>query len=237
MHAVGLELFYHTVGPALGTTEDERLAVVLDQSGRDRYPLGPVDLPEVVSDVALRLFGRFDGHPHGVVLVGADDRLHLASDRGREEEDLALGRPGLVQQAAHCREEPHVGHAICLVEHHGRDVVEPHVAALDQVLEASRAGHHDVDAVVEGAALVSVAGAAEDGHDPLAVMAQQSSDHVMYLRRQLVVRHEHQRPGPPRADRTELTASGIPKASVLPDPVGALPQISLPVRAGGIVSD
>ena len=38
-------------------------------------------------------------------------------------------------------------------------------------------------------------------------------------------------------DWVDLTTSGIPKASVLPDPVGALPQMSLPARAGGMVSD
>ena len=38
-------------------------------------------------------------------------------------------------------------------------------------------------------------------------------------------------------DCTVLTTSGMPKASVLPDPVGALPQMSRPASAGGIVSD
>ena len=64
-HAVGLELLDDAVGPALGPAEDERLSVVLDQFGRDRHPLGPIDLPEVVGDVTLRLLGRLDGNSDG----------------------------------------------------------------------------------------------------------------------------------------------------------------------------
>ena len=233
---MGLELPDDAVGAALGAAEDEGLAVVLDELGRDGHPLGPIDLPEVVGHVALGLLGGLDGDPDRVPLVVADDRLHLASDGGREEEDLAVRRR-LVEQAAHRGKEPHVGHAIGLVEHDGRDIVEEDVAPLDQVLEASRAGHHDVDALVQGPHLVAVARAAEDGHDPLAVLPHEPSDDLVHLRGQLACRHEDERPRAPGRDCTVLTTSGRPKASVLPDPVGALPQMSRPAKAGGIVSD
>ena len=106
---------------------------------------------------------------------------------------------GLVEQAAHRREEAHVGHAIRLVEHHRRDVVEADVAPLDQVLEASGAGHHDVDALVQGTHLVAVSRATEDGDDPLAVMPEEVADDLVHLRGQLAGRHEDQRPRAPRA--------------------------------------
>ena len=197
-HAMGLQLPDHAVGPALGPAEHERLSVLLNQFGRDRHTFGPIDLPEVVGDVALRLLGRLDGDPDRVMLVVADDRLHLAADGGREEEDLAVRR-GLVEQAAHRGEEAHVGHAVRLVEHDRRDVVETHVAPLDQVFEAPRAGHDDVDALVQRAHLVAVAGAAEDGDDPLAVMPEEAADDIVDLRGQLARRHEDQRPRAARA--------------------------------------
>ena len=167
----------------------------------------------------------------GFVLVAADDRLDLSPDGGGEEEDLAVGSR-LVQQAAHRGEEPHVRHAVRLVEHDGGDVIEPDVAPLDEILESTRAGHHDVDPLVQGPHLVAVPRAAEDGHDPLAVMAQEVAQDVVDLRGQLPGRHQHQRPRAPRPRSAVLTARGIPKASVLPEPVGALPQMSRPAERG-----
>ena len=148
--------------------------------------------------VALRLLSGLDGDPDGVTLVVADDRLHLAPDGGREQEHLAVRRC-LVQQAAYRRKETHVRHAIRLVEHHGRDVVEADVAPLDQVLEASRARDDDVDALVQGTHLIAVAGAPEDGDDPLAVVPQEASDDVVDLRGELACRHEDERPRAARA--------------------------------------
>jgi len=187
-----LELLDDPVGSTLGTAEDERLPVVFDQLGGDRHPVGPVDFPEVVGDVALGLFGGLDGDPHGVPLVVADDRLHFTTDRGREEEHLAV-RCRLVEQAAHRGKESHVRHAVRLVEHHGRDIVEADVAAFNQVFESSRASHNDVDPLVEGAHLVAIAGATENGDDPLAVVPQEVSDDVMDLGSQLSCRHKDQR--------------------------------------------
>jgi hypothetical protein len=174
--------------------------VVLDQLGGDRHPVRPVHLPEVMGDVTLRLLGGLDGDPHRVTLVVADDRLHLTTDGGREEEHLAV-RCRLVEQAAHRGKESHVRHAVRLVEHHGRDIVEADVAALNQVFESSRASHNDVDALVEGAHLVAVAGATEDGDDPLAVVPQEVPDDVMDLGGQLACRHKDQ--------RTRLTGSRL----------------------------
>ena len=91
-HPLGLELPDDAVGPTLGPAEDERLPVVLYQFGRDGNTFGPVHLPEVVDHVALRLFRGLNGNPDRIMLVAANDRLDFPTDRGREEEDLALGR-------------------------------------------------------------------------------------------------------------------------------------------------
>ena len=169
---VGLELPDDTISPALGAAEHEGLSVLLNQFGRDRHTFGPIHLPEEMGDVALGLLGRLNSDPDRITLVGADDRLHLTADGGREEEHLAVRRR-LVEQPAHCREEPHVRHAVSLVEHDGRDVVETHIAPLNQVFEASRARHNDVDTLVQRTYLIAVAGPTEDGDHPLAVVAQE----------------------------------------------------------------
>ena len=105
----------------------------------------------------------------------------------------------LVQEAADRGKKAHVGHAVRLVEDHGRHLVEAHFASFDQVLEAPRTGHHDVDALVEGTHLVAVSGAAKNGHDPLAIMPEQVPDDIVHLRGQLARRHEDQRPRAARA--------------------------------------
>ena len=192
-----LELAHHSVGAVLGSAEHEGLPVALDDLCGDGDPLGALDLPEVVGDVGLGLRGRLDGEPHGVPLVRADDRLHLPPDGGREEHDLAVGRR-LVEQAAHCGQEPHVGHAVGLVEDHGGHVVEADVSPCDEVLQAARARHHNVDALVQGAHLVAVPRPAEDRHDALAGGPEQVDQDRVHLRGQLACGHEDQRPGTAR---------------------------------------
>ena len=220
-HAVRLELADDTIGSALGAAEHEGLPVVLDQLGRDGHPIGPLHLPEMVGDVALRLRRGLDGHPDRVPLVAADDGLDLAPDGGREEEHLAI-RGGLVQEAAHRREEPHVGHAVRLVEDDRGHVVETHVTPLDEVFEAAGAGDHDVDPLVQGAHLVAVAEAAEDRDDPLAVGAEQVAQDVVHLRGQLPGRHEDQRPRAAWARLYGVGGQGDPEGQRLARPGGRL---------------
>ncbi len=196
-HPVGLELLDDAIGPTLGAAEDECLTVALYQLRGDGDPIGPVHLPEVVVDVPLGLRGRLDGDLDRVPLVAADDRLHLAPDGGREQHDLAV-RCRLVQQAAHRGQEAHVRHAVRLVEHDGGDVVEPDITPLDQILQAARARHHDVDALLQGTDLLAVARAAEDRDDALAVVPQEVAEHLVHLRGQLACRHEHERLGATR---------------------------------------
>jgi len=86
--------------------------------------------------------------------------------------------------------------AVGFVEHHGRDVVQADVAALDEILEPAGAGHDHVDALVEGADLVAVAGATEDGDDALAVAAEEGAQDGVHLRGQLAGGDKDQRPRP-----------------------------------------
>ena len=187
--ALRLELSNNAVGTTLGATEHEGLSVVLNQLRRDRHSIGALDPPEVVRHITLCFFRRFDVHPDRVPLIVADDRLHFASDGGREKENLAI-RGCLVEQSAHRWEKPHVGHAIRFVEHDRRDVVEKDVTPLDQVLETPGTGNHDVDTLVQGAHLIAVTGTTKYGDDAFAIMPEKAPDDLVHLRGQFARRHQ-----------------------------------------------
>jgi hypothetical protein len=142
-----------------------------------------------MDDIALLLFGRFDVDPHRVVLVAANDGLDFPADRGREKEELTIGRR-LVQQAADSRQESHVGHTVRFVQHDRRDVVQHDITAFDQVLETARTGHDDVDTLMKGTNLVAISGSPEDRNHTLALATQERTQDGMYLGRQLTGRHE-----------------------------------------------
>ena len=188
-----------------------------------------------MGDVTLLLLGRLDVDPNRVVLIAADDGFDLTPDGGREEQHLAVGRR-LVQQAAHGRQESHVRHAVRFVQHDGRDVVEPDVAALDQILEPPGAGHDHVDALVQGADLVAIPGAAEDRHDPLASRPISEPRTACTCDASSRVGTRMRARGRRGRDWVMLATIGRPKARVLPEPVGALPQMSRPARAAGMVA-
>ena len=79
---------------------------------------------------------RLGSVPHRFALVGADELLDVAVERGREQQRLAIG-PDLVEDAVDLGKEAHVGHAVGLVHHHDVDLVEADGALVDQVLEAA----------------------------------------------------------------------------------------------------
>jgi hypothetical protein len=141
------------------------------------------------------------------------------------------------KQTANGGKEPHVRHAVRLVEHDGRDVVQADVAALDEILEASRAGHHHIDALVQGAALVAVPGTSEDGDHPLAVATEERASTACTCEASSRVGTRMSALGRRGRDCFMLATIGMPKASVLPEPVGALPQMSRPASAAGMVAD
>ena len=97
-----------------------------------------------------------------VVEEALDEHVHARVERGGEQHPLATAR-SLLEDAAHGREEAEVGHVVGLVEHGHLDGAEVDVALLDQVLETTRAGDDDVDALADCLYLGVLAHAAEDG--------------------------------------------------------------------------
>ena len=133
-------------------------------------------------------------------------------------------------------QEAHVGHAVGLVDDDELDGVELDVAPVDEVHQAAGAGDGDVDAAAQRVELLAEAVAAVERLD-----AASRGDRPAGPARRGPARPAHgwarargpwaggARPWPTRA------TMGMPKAMVLPEPVGALPQRSRPARASGRV--
>jgi hypothetical protein len=101
----------------------------------------------------------------------------------------------LVEQAAHCRQETHVGHSIRLVHHDLADAVEAQCAHRQQILQAAGAGDDHFDAGRERLALGPVADPAVHRHDVVASDARERAQLGGDLGGELTSRSEHQRGG------------------------------------------
>jgi hypothetical protein len=75
--------------------------------------------------------------------VRLGDPSHLALERGREQQRLALGRGHLYDPVDH-RAEAHIEHPVGLVEDEQPDATERHISAIDQVEQPSRRRDEDV---------------------------------------------------------------------------------------------
>ncbi len=110
---------------------------------------------------------RADLVDDGIALNLVGELGHCRVERGGEHQYLAF-LAGQLDDAANCREEPHVGHAVGLVDDDLVDVVECHETGLDQVLEPAGACHDELGGGVEGLALGAVAHPAVHRHDVMA---------------------------------------------------------------------
>ena len=114
-----------------------------------------------------------------------------AVERGAEQQHLALAT-GALEDATDRREEPHVGHAIRLVDDDRGDIVELDDTGRQQVLETAGAGDDQLGAALEGAALRPVPDPAVDGDELMTAPANQRPKRSGDLTGQLTRRHEHQ---------------------------------------------
>ena len=177
-----------------------------DHLGGGRHAVGAVDLPEVVGGVAgVGVDALLDLVTGGIVLVATDQLVDLTVEGGREQHRLTVGR-ALVEQALHLVDEPHVGHAISLVEDHHLDGVEEDEALVDQVGETARAGDDDVDPASEGLGLLGEGDAAVDGFDARRIVhaAGELTDLGADLRGELTGGHEDEASGVTRRGVAEV---------------------------------
>ncbi len=93
----------------------------------------------------------------------------------------------------------HVSHLVGLVDDDGRDVAEVHRPHLEEILESSRAGHDELDTLVERTALRAVADAAVDRDRRVAFALGERRQLGHDLLGELTGRRQHERNGTLRA--------------------------------------
>jgi len=209
-----LEPVSQPLGAVARAAEHDGVAVRAHQIGGGADLGDLVDGPEVVEHVTrgLGLGGELVAHRR--LLVAADQRVDVAIQRGRPEHGLAAAGCQ-VEQAAHLREEAHVGQPISLVHHGDLDGAEVDLALVDQVLQTARTRHDDVDATAQGLDLHTHRGAAIDGEHPEAPRLGDGEQSVLHLARQLAGGHQHQASGSMRSRLLDASDEGDAKGECL----------------------
>ena len=182
----------------------------------------------------MRVAGPRSRRPDRGVPVRSCRRGELADrpvERRREEERLVARREAL-HDRVDLRLEAHVEHAVGLVEDEDLDRVHTELALLDQVLQAAGGGDQDVGAAGR-CDLRALVDAAVDGGDAQAAGLR---DAARAHRRPVRPAHGSARARGPTRGRWPARGSrrsGMPKARVLPEPVGDWASTSRPARTSG----
>src|SRR4051794_2930526 len=145
-HAGGDEPLGQAVRAALGADEDQRAVAIVAERVEQRVEARlAIDLDEAVLDLGGRARRRRVLVADGVVRVAARDLAGRAVERRGEEQRLAVVA-ALGDDPVDGGPEAHVEHPVGLVEHEQLHVLERHVAALEEVLEAAGGRDEDVRA-------------------------------------------------------------------------------------------
>ena len=186
-----------------------------------------------------------DGGGHRRHLV-ADRLVHVTADQavdgpveGRREQQRLVGSLETPEHPLDLGHEPHVGHAVRLVEHQGLDVGHRKLAPVAEVDEPPGSRDHHVDPATHLLDLPLDVGAAVDRGGPKAVLAPRAAR----APRSPGVPARGWAPGPARADgrasriaRPWCAAGAAPRTrGSCPDPVFALPHTSRPASASATV--
>ena len=113
-------------------------------------------------------------------------------ERRREQQRL-VWTGDVAEQPFDLRHEPHVGHAVRLVDDQGRDLREGDRLAVDEIDEASRGRDDEVEAPGHHEDLLVEVGSAVDGADPPVDRLAQPGEHLGHLECQLTRRFEDER--------------------------------------------
>jgi hypothetical protein len=100
--------------------------------------------------VGFDLFRRFrggpDSDPSGLLQVFIDQTTHGFFDGGREKHGLAIGH-GPPEDAFYSRQEAHVEHTVCLIQHHHADGGKADQLAIEEIAQASGCCYYDAGAL------------------------------------------------------------------------------------------
>jgi hypothetical protein len=139
----------------------------------------------------------------GVVQIVADQVLHIAVERGREQQGLRR----VVELAEHpldLGQEPHVGHPIGFVDDEEVDVGQLQRATVENVDQPARGRNRDVDAGAQCTDLALHRRPAVQHADGAIARRRERGEGIAHLQRQLAGRHQHE---PPRATGRGLCRS------------------------------
>ena len=195
VHAAGGELAGEVLRAVLGAGEHDGAAGGGREVAQHVEARLLVDLEHVVLHRAHGARRGVRGVRDRVVEELLDQLVHAGVERRGEQHPLAAAR-GRLEDAAHHRQEAHVGHVVGLVDHGDLDGAEIGVALAHQVQEPSGAGDEHVDAAREGVHLRVLADAAEDDGAAQAGGLLQRLQRVGDLRGELAGGGEHERARP-----------------------------------------
>ena len=237
--AGGVELAGQLLGAVLGAGEDDGAARCGDQVEEHRQVLVTLDVQDVVGHRRDRGLLRVGLVGDRMVEEALDEDLDAGVEGGREEHPLTTARGG-VEESSDSGQEAEIGHVVGLVEDGDLDLVEADVALTDEVLETTRAGDDDVDALAQGGNLGVLPDPAEDGAAGHPVACEQRLEGLVDLGDELAGGGQDQGArslgGAPRARGRQACDEGEQEGVGLAGPGAASAQDVAPgegVRQGG----
>ena len=146
----------------------------------------------------LHRFGRRTTHADldGLWIVHGpgDQRLDFGGHGGAEERGDAIFRT-FFKNAFHIRQEPHVEHAIGLIQHHVGDALEFGGALLHVIKQPAWSSHNNIHAVLQSLNLFAVAHAPVDDRHLMIGKPRVITDSCLHLRSQFPGRFQNQHAG------------------------------------------
>ena len=201
------ELLRHALGTELGAREHQGAALARGQLRGDLALGGGLDGQHVVVHGCDRGADGGGLVTDGVHQEGVDDLLDLPVQGGGEQHLLgAHGDRG--EDVADVRQEAEVGHVVGLVDHGGLHQVQLQRAALGEVDQAARRGHHDPDAAGDGVGLLLDVHATGDQLRLDPDSAGEGMDRVDHLDRELAGGDQHHAERPTAVHLAAAEAGG-----------------------------
>ena len=203
--AAPLEMARQLVGAVLGAGEHEgqttslglekmrhQLALAHARHGQERLPHAPggrraarchLDVDRIAQNLACQT-------------------ANLVGHRGREQKRLAPGREG-GDDAAHVADEPHVEHAVGLVQDQDLQAPEIDVAPLHEIEKPPRRGHENIDTAAQPLLLRLEADPAVDDRRVEPQVAAVDPQRLADLKSQLARGRQNQGPQPAARSRAQ----------------------------------
>ncbi len=191
-HPAGQQVVGELVHGALGVQEHDDPAFARGDLGRRAVLVGAVDVQHMVLHRRDCSGGRVYGVDDRVTEVTADQAVDVAVQGGGKEHPLPFGAD-LVEEFGDLGHEAHVGHLVSLVQDADRDLVEPAVTAVDEILESSRRRHDDFGTAAQRVDLPPDRHSAHDRGQPQPDRTRVRSQCVGHLLGQLTRRYQDQR--------------------------------------------